>query len=84
MGARIAVSAGQAVVHGVPKMAGAAVMASDLRASAALVSAGLAADGVTDIHRVYHIDRGYERIEEKLAGLGANIKRVQTPRPMMD
>ncbi len=84
MGARIAVSAGQAVVHGVPKMAGAAVMASDLRASAALVIAGLAADGVTDIHRVYHIDRGYERIEEKLAGLGANIKRVQTPRPMMD
>lgn len=84
MGAHISVSAGQAIVHGVQKMSGAAVMASDLRASAALVVAGLAAEGVTDIHRVYHIDRGYERIEEKLAALGANIRRVQTPRPLMD
>jgi len=55
-------------------------MASDLRASAALAVAGLAADGITDIHRVYHIDRGYERIEEKLAQLGANIRRVSTTR----
>ncbi len=84
MGAKVTLSPGQAIVQGVPKLSGAPVMASDLRASAALVVAGLAADGVTDIHRVYHIDRGYERIEEKLQGLGANIRRVQTPRPVMD
>jgi len=52
-------------------------MASDLRASAALVLAGLVADGATEIHRVYHIDRGYERIEEKLGALGAGIRRVE-------
>ena len=65
-----------AVVHGVPELSGAPVMASDLRASAALVIAGLAARGVTEIPRIYPIARGYERIEEKLASLGASIKRV--------
>jgi UDP-N-acetylglucosamine 1-carboxyvinyltransferase len=80
MGGKISVSPGQAIVQGVSKLSGAPVMASDLRASAALAVAGLAADGITDFHRVYHIDRGYERIEEKLAQLGANIRRVATPR----
>jgi len=80
MGAQIQISNGQAVIHGVAKLSGAPVMASDLRASAALAVAGLAAEGVTDIHRVYHIDRGYERIEEKLANLGANIRRVSSSR----
>jgi UDP-N-acetylglucosamine 1-carboxyvinyltransferase len=80
MGARISVSPGQAIVHGSSHLSGAAVMASDLRASAALVLAGLAAEGVTDIHRVYHIDRGYEGIEQKLAALGANISRVSSRR----
>jgi UDP-N-acetylglucosamine 1-carboxyvinyltransferase len=59
----------------VPSLSGAPVMASDLRASAALVLAGLAARGTTEIHRVYHLDRGYERIEQKLAPLGARIRR---------
>ena len=80
MGARITVSNGQALIEGVPKLSGAPVMASDLRASAALVVAGLAAEGITDLHRIYHIDRGYEQIEQKLAALGANIRRVSSQR----
>ena len=60
----------------IERLSGAQVMASDLRASAALVLAGLAAEGETRISRVYHIDRGYERIEEKLRGVGAQIKRM--------
>jgi len=76
MGARISVANGQAVVQGVDKLSGAEVMASDLRASAALVIAGLAAEGETRISRVYHIDRGYERIEERLRKLGARIQRI--------
>jgi UDP-N-acetylglucosamine 1-carboxyvinyltransferase len=76
MGANIAVANGQALIQGVDKLSGAEVMASDLRASAALVIAGLAAQGETKINRVYHIDRGYERIEERLRKLGAKIKRV--------
>jgi UDP-N-acetylglucosamine 1-carboxyvinyltransferase len=60
----------------VDKLAGAPVMATDLRASASLVLAGLVAEGETVIDRIYHIDRGYERIEEKLAQLGADIRRV--------
>jgi UDP-N-acetylglucosamine 1-carboxyvinyltransferase len=63
------------IVAGVEKLIAAPVMASDLRASAALVLAGLAAEGTTTINRVYHIDRGYERIEERLNPLGAKIKR---------
>jgi UDP-N-acetylglucosamine 1-carboxyvinyltransferase len=75
LGADIAVDGKIAVVKGVPALSGAPVMASDLRASAALVLAGLAASGTTEIHRVYHLDRGYERIEQKLAPLGARIRR---------
>ncbi len=76
MGAVIGVTNGQAVIQGVERLSGAQVMASDLRASAALVLAGLAAEGETRISRVYHIDRGYERIEERLRRLGAAISRV--------
>ena len=76
MGANINVGNGQAIVHGVERLTGAEVMASDLRASAALVVAALAAKGTTKISRVYHIDRGYEKIEERLRKLGARITRV--------
>ena len=75
MGADINVEGTRAVVTGPARLAGAPVMASDLRASAGLVLAGLAAEGVTEVLRVYHLDRGYERIEEKLRGLGAKIER---------
>jgi UDP-N-acetylglucosamine 1-carboxyvinyltransferase len=76
MGAEIDLDEGTAVIHGVEKLEAAPVMASDLRASAALVLAGLTAEGVTEINRVYHIDRGYERLDEKLNDLGARIERV--------
>ena len=76
MGADIKVDGHHAVVNGKPVLTGAPVMASDLRASAGLILAGLAADGVTEVSRVYHLDRGYERIEEKLRDLGARIERV--------
>jgi UDP-N-acetylglucosamine 1-carboxyvinyltransferase len=76
LGADISVDGKVAVVKGVPRLSGAPVMASDLRASAALVLAGLAAQGTTEVRRVYHLDRGYERLEEKLAPLGARIRRV--------
>ena len=76
MGANIKLEGNTAFITGVEKLQGAPVMATDLRASASLVLAGLAAEGETLIDRIYHIDRGYERIEEKLAQLGANIQRV--------
>jgi UDP-N-acetylglucosamine 1-carboxyvinyltransferase len=76
MGARIETEGSTAVIRGVDHYQGAPVMASDLRASAALVLAGLAARGVTTIARVYHLDRGYERLEAKLASLGARIARL--------
>ena len=76
MGANIHVNGRTATVHGVQRLEGAEVMATDLRASASLVLAGLVAHGTTHVRRVYHLDRGYEHIEEKLAPLGANIKRV--------
>jgi len=76
MGADIRKEGPTAIVTGVKHLIGAPVMASDLRASAALVLAGLVARGETTVARVYHIDRGYERIEEKLAGLGAEIRRI--------
>lgn len=79
MGADIRVEGNSAIVRGVKALSGSPVMASDLRASAALVIAGLAAEGKTEVLRVYHLDRGYERIEEKLSGLGAVIQRVKTP-----
>jgi len=77
MGADIKVDNGTAVVHGVKKLTAAPVMASDLRASAALVLAGLTAKGSTTISRLYHIDRGYEHIDEKLLMLGAEVERVR-------
>jgi UDP-N-acetylglucosamine 1-carboxyvinyltransferase len=77
MGADIALQGPTAVITGVPKLSAAPVMASDLRASAALVLAGLQAEGVTEVNRVYHIDRGYESIDEKLNALGAQIERVK-------
>ncbi len=78
MGASIDLQGSTAVIRGVSQLSGAPVMASDLRASAALVLAGLQADGVTEVNRVYHIDRGYESIDEKLNELGARIERVKT------
>jgi UDP-N-acetylglucosamine 1-carboxyvinyltransferase len=76
MGANIELQGNTAIVRGIEKMHGAPVMATDLRASASLVIAGLAAEGETIIDRIYHLDRGYERIEEKLAQLGASIRRL--------
>jgi UDP-N-acetylglucosamine 1-carboxyvinyltransferase len=76
MGANIRVEGSTAIIQGVPELSGAPVMATDLRASACLVLAGLAAQGITSISRVYHLDRGYEGIERKLSALGARIKRV--------
>jgi UDP-N-acetylglucosamine 1-carboxyvinyltransferase len=76
MGADIVIEGRSAVVRGVPKLSGAPVMATDLRASASLILAGLAAEGQTVISRIYHLDRGYENIEGKLSALGADIKRA--------
>ncbi len=76
LGANITVSENSAIVRGVNQLDGAKVMSTDLRASASLVLAGLAAKGTTEVLRVYHLDRGYQRIEEKLKSLGANIERV--------
>lgn len=76
MGADITVSGRTAVVRGVDRLVGAPVMATDLRASMSLILAGLVADGETQVSRIYHLDRGYERLEEKLQGVGADIERV--------
>ena len=76
MGADVETHTNVAIVQGVPKLSAASVMATDLRASASLVIAGLIAEGETLIRRVYHLDRGYEQIEKKLAGVGADIERV--------
>ncbi|MGH9777558.1 MAG: UDP-N-acetylglucosamine 1-carboxyvinyltransferase, partial [Candidatus Acidiferrales bacterium] len=76
MGANISVEGRRAVVRGPTPLSGASVLASDLRASASLVLAGLVAQGETVVERVYHIDRGYERIEEKLSAVGARIRRL--------
>ena len=76
MGADVAVRGRTAVVRGVERLRGAEVMATDLRASMSLVLAGLAAEGETQVHRVYHLDRGYERLEEKLSAVGADIERA--------
>ncbi len=77
MGADITISGNAAMIKGVPTLSGAQVMATDLRASASLILAGLIARGTTDVNRVYHLDRGYEKFEEKFAQLGADIRRVQ-------
>jgi len=76
LGAEIEATGNTAIVRGVPRLQGARVMATDLRASASLVIAGLVADGETVIDRIYHLDRGYECIEEKLSSLGARIRRA--------
>ena len=78
MGAQIKLNGNTAMITGVEKLTGAPVMATDLRASASLILAGLAAEGETTVERIYHVDRGYERIEEKLSLLGADIKRYST------
>ena len=75
MGADIRLSGHTAIIRGVQRLTGAPVMASDLRASASLVLAGLAAKGTTTVQRIYHLDRGYERIENKLNAVGARIRR---------
>jgi UDP-N-acetylglucosamine 1-carboxyvinyltransferase len=77
MGADIRIDGARAIVTGKTRLSGATVIASDLRASASLVIAGLVADGTTIIDRVYHLDRGYEKIEEKLRSVGANIERLK-------
>jgi len=77
LGAEIETSGNTAIVRGVPRLQGATVMATDLRASASLVIAGLVAEGETTINRVYHLDRGFENLEAKLAACGAQIKRVR-------
>jgi UDP-N-acetylglucosamine 1-carboxyvinyltransferase len=77
LGAEIAIQGNSAVVSGVPQLQGAAVMATDLRASAGLVIAGLVAEGQTLVDRIYHLDRGYEALEGKLGALGARIERVK-------
>ncbi|OUD08912.1 UDP-N-acetylglucosamine 1-carboxyvinyltransferase [Marivivens niveibacter] len=77
MGANIEVHGGHATVHGVEKMKGAQVMATDLRASVSLILAGLAAEGETQVNRVYHLDRGYEHVEDKLGAVGATIERIK-------
>jgi UDP-N-acetylglucosamine 1-carboxyvinyltransferase len=76
LGSDIRVEGNTAIIRGVERLTGAPIMATDLRASASLVLAGLVAEGETTVDRIYHIDRGYENIEEKLSGLGAKIRRV--------
>jgi UDP-N-acetylglucosamine 1-carboxyvinyltransferase len=76
LGANVALEGNSAIIKGVKRLSGAPVMASDLRASAGLVLAGLAAEGETEVNRIYHVDRGYERIDSKLRALGANIERI--------
>jgi len=76
MGAHIDVNGGVATVTGVKRLKGAPVMATDLRASISLILAGLGAEGETLVNRVYHLDRGYERVEEKLGNCGAKIERI--------
>jgi UDP-N-acetylglucosamine 1-carboxyvinyltransferase len=77
MGASVALRGNTAVVQGIERLYGASVMATDLRASASLVIAGLVAEDETEVRRVYHLDRGYEHIEAKMSGLGAQIQRVK-------
>ena len=77
MGAEIRLEGNTAIIKGVPKLTAAPVMATDLRASASLVIAGLVAEGETLVDRIYHLDRGYDRMEAKLRGVGADIERVK-------
>ncbi|MCL5677006.1 MAG: UDP-N-acetylglucosamine 1-carboxyvinyltransferase, partial [Firmicutes bacterium] len=82
MGATIRVEGRTAVIEGVGRLSGAPVVAQDIRAGAALIVAGLVAEGDTEVHGIEHVDRGYERTEEKLRGLGARIERVVEPSPV--
>ena len=77
LGANIQIDGHTALVQGVPRLSGATVMATDLRASASLVIAGLVAEGETVVDRIYHLDRGYDRMEDKLRGVGADIVRLK-------
>jgi UDP-N-acetylglucosamine 1-carboxyvinyltransferase len=77
MGADVRLEGNRAVIQGVKALSGAPVMATDLRASVSLILAGLVAEGVTEVTRIYHLDRGYEQVEKKLARLGAEIARVK-------
>jgi UDP-N-acetylglucosamine 1-carboxyvinyltransferase len=77
LGAKIQIEGKVAVIEGIEKLSGATVMATDLRASASLVIAGLVADGETQVERIYHLDRGYDQMEAKLRGLGADIERLK-------
>ncbi|MHB1250340.1 MAG: UDP-N-acetylglucosamine 1-carboxyvinyltransferase, partial [Polaromonas sp.] len=77
LGAKIQIEGKMAVMEGVEKLSGATVMATDLRASASLVIAGLVAEGETQVDRIYHLDRGYDQMEAKLRGIGADIERVK-------
>jgi UDP-N-acetylglucosamine 1-carboxyvinyltransferase len=77
MGADIRIEGKNAIVQGLAHITGAPVMATDLRASASLVLAGLAAEGTTEVNRIYHLDRGYEKLDQKLNKLGAKIRRAQ-------
>jgi UDP-N-acetylglucosamine 1-carboxyvinyltransferase len=83
MGADITVHGSSAMVRGNPRLRGAPVMATDLRASVCLVLAGMAAEGETVVNGVYHLDRGYERLEEKLRAVGADIRRTQDDRAIV-
>ena len=76
LGADVSITGPSAIVKGCKALSGAQVMASDLRASAALVVAGLIASGITQINRIYHLDRGYEKIDKKFGALGARIQRI--------
>ena len=78
MGADITISGNAAVIRGMPFLSAAPVMASDLRASASLILAGLVAQGQTEVNRVYHLDRGYEAMEKKFEKLGAVVRRVKS------
>ena len=82
MGANITIEGHHAIVHGVPGFSGAEVKAPDLRGGAALVMAGLVADGYTTVSDIHHIDRGYERFVEKLTSLGAVVERIEIPDPI--
>jgi UDP-N-acetylglucosamine 1-carboxyvinyltransferase len=77
LGASIAIEGNTAIVQGVTRLSGASVMATDLRASASLVIAGLLAEGITVVDRIYHLDRGYDRMERRLTALGARIERIK-------
>ena len=84
MGAKVQVDGKTAVITGVEKLSGAPVKAVDLRAGAAMIIAGLMADGVTEVENIEYIDRGYEKIVEKFSSLGADIKRIDTDKPQIE